>query len=68
MWTKTTCGWENQRPYQACVCVCQKGSGKSGKQIVRTAFTKQAGDFKSLFADEIFLYTSWNRKTSFISL
>lgn len=69
MWMKTTCSWENQRPYQAlCVCVCQKDSGKSGMQIVRTACTKQAGAFKSLFVDEIFLCTSWKWKTCFISL
>lgn len=68
MWMKATCDWENQRPYQACVGVCQKGSGKSGKEISRTACTKQAGGFKTVFADEIFLYISWNRKTCFISL
>lgn len=25
MWTKTTCEQETLRPYQACLCVCQKG-------------------------------------------
>lgn len=33
---------ESEGPYQASVCVCQKGCGKSGKQIIRTACTKQA--------------------------
>lgn len=43
-------------------------SEEPGKQIIRTAYTKQAGTSKGLLPDGMFLNTSWNMKTSFIFL
>lgn len=52
MWVKTACGQESLRLHHL-VCTVSKGcSGRSEKQIVRTASTNQAGAFTSVLAVE----------------
>lgn len=48
MWMKTTHGQESLRLHH-CICTVSKGCcGRSGKQIVGTASTNQAGAFTSV--------------------